>query len=149
MGSCFFVGAVLCTWIGHLLVTIDRKVRSSNGRPSLGFHAESVRTIRSYIAHAPSRGKTIKNAAVLFSHLIAVFRRKGESPPNAQGAGRKRPETAPPGATTRKKRATPQIPRTTRAPRSGGHTGERGGSARVIEARLDALRADDDARYCS
>ncbi|CAM9345411.1 unnamed protein product, partial [Ectocarpus fasciculatus] len=69
---------------------------------------------------------------------------RGEAPPNAQGAGRKRPETAPPGATTRNKRA--QISQAARANRSGGHTGERGGSARVIEARLDALRADDDAR---
>ncbi|CAM9331977.1 unnamed protein product, partial [Ectocarpus sp. 8 AP-2014] len=70
----------------------------------------------------------------------------GEAPPNAQGSGRKRPETAPPGATTRKKRAPAQISQAARAPRSGRHTGERGGSARVIEGRLDALRADDDAR---
>ncbi|CAN0059641.1 unnamed protein product, partial [Ectocarpus sp. 4 AP-2014] len=71
---------------------------------------------------------------------------RGEAPPNAQGSGRKRPETAPPGATTRKKRAPAQISQAARAPRSGKQTGERGGSARVIEGRLDALRADDDAR---
>ncbi|CAB1105897.1 unnamed protein product [Ectocarpus sp. CCAP 1310/34] len=74
-----------------------------------------------------------------------VIRLKGKAPPNAQGSGRKRPETAPPGATTRKKRAPAQISQAARAPRSGRHTGERGGSARVIEGRLDALRADDDA----
>ncbi|CAM9739958.1 unnamed protein product [Ectocarpus sp. 6 AP-2014] len=67
---------------------------------------------------------------------------RGEAPPNAQGSGRKRPETAPPGATTQKKRAPAQISQAAR----GRHTGERGGSARVIEGRLDALRADDDAR---
>lgn len=135
-------GTFVGTCAGHLLVRIDRKVRSSNGRPSLGCHAWRILTSDPTSPIIPVGGKTTKTAAVLFSHFYMLFRLKVEAPPNAQGSGRKRPETAPPGATTRKKRAPAQISR-------GGHTGERGGSARVIEARLDALRADDDARYYS